>query len=140
MKNIIELQYGILDKKQDTLIAYLFKDKKKSLVYISDSPKKGYLKIITSYKVIEEKENLSILDINLETGRTHQIRAQFAHIGHPIIGDGKYGNNEINKKFNKKYQMLCSYKITFNFKSDSGILNYLNNKSICLNHMENGTL
>ncbi len=129
--------YGILDKKQDTLISYLFKDKKKSMVYISDSPKKGYLKIITSYKVIEEKENSSILDIKLETGRTHQIRAQFAHIGHPIIGDGKYGNNEINKKFNKKHQMLCSYKIVFNFKTDSGILEYLNGKKYQLGTVPN---
>jgi len=126
--------YGILDKKQNRLEAYLFKDKKKSMVYISDTPKKGYLKIITSYKVIEEnkKENYSILDINLETGRTHQIRAQFAHIGHPIIGDGKYGNNEINKKFKKKTQMLCSYKIKFNFSTNSGILEYLNGFSKCI--------
>jgi 23S rRNA pseudouridine955/2504/2580 synthase len=67
----------------------LFKDNKKSLVYISDVPKKGYQKIITSYKVLEEDKlkNTSVLDIKLETGRTHQIRAHLAHIGYPIIGD-----------------------------------------------------
>lgn len=120
--------YGILSKKQDKLEAYLFKDTKKSLVYISDFPKKGYQKIITSYKVIKEdkKNNTSVLDIKLETGRTHQIRAHLAHIGFPIIGDGKYGINEINKKFKQKTQLLCSYRLKFNFSTPSGCLEYLN--------------
>lgn len=125
---------GIPTKKQATLTAYLFKDAKKSLVYISDTPKKGYEKIITSYQVIEEnkKENTSILDVTLHTGKTHQIRAHLAHIGHPILGDGKYGNNEINKKFGLKIQQLTSYSLTFHFKSGSGILSYLEGKSISI--------
>lgn len=88
-KHYLATVFGILPKKQDRLEAYLVKDNKKSLVYISDIPKKGYQKIITSYKVIKENknDNTSILDINLETGRTHQIRAHLAHIGFPIIGD-----------------------------------------------------
>ena len=83
--------YGIPTVKKDTLTAYLFKDSKKSMVYISNQPKKGYQKIITSYSVLSEdyKNNTSILDINLHTGRTHQIRAHLAHIGYPIIGDRK---------------------------------------------------
>ncbi|MBO4816359.1 MAG: RluA family pseudouridine synthase [Clostridia bacterium] len=83
--------YGIPKIKEQTLEAYLFKDSKKSLVYISDEPKKGYQKITTSYKVSSEnkKDNTSILDVTLHTGRTHQIRAHFAHIGYPIIGDRK---------------------------------------------------
>ena len=86
--------YGILPKKQDTLTAYLFKDNKKSMVYISDTPKTGYQKIVTSYTVLKEnkKENTSILDVNLHTGKTHQIRAHLAHIGYPIIGDRKIWN------------------------------------------------
>lgn len=128
---------GIPTKKQATLTAYLFKDAKKSLVYISDTPKKGYEKIVTSYQVIEEnkKENTSILDVTLHTGKTHQIRAHLAHIGHPILGDGKYGNHDMNKKFGLKFQQLTSYSLTFHFKSESGVLSYLNGRKV-----ENGTV
>ncbi len=88
-KHYIATVYGIPKKKSQRLEAYLFKDNKKSFVYISDEPKQGYQKIITSYKVVSESKenNTCILDINLETGRTHQIRAHLAHIGLPIIGD-----------------------------------------------------
>lgn len=121
---------GIFDKKHDILNAYLFKDNKKSMVYISNESKKGYRPITTEYTVINEdkSENYSILEVILHTGRTHQIRAHLAYIGHPIIGDGKYGINEINKKFNEKTQNLTSCKLRFDFKTDSGILDYLEGK------------
>ena len=107
-KHYLATVYGIPKKSYDKLEAYLFKDQKKSLVFISDTPKKGYQKIITSYCVIKKDTKLitSILDVQIETGKTHQIRAHLAHIGYPIIGDGKYGNNIINKKFKKKTQMV----------------------------------
>lgn len=81
--------YGIPKKECATLEAYLFKDNKKSFVYIYDKPKKGAVKIITSYKVLKAdvKQNIATLEVELHTGKTHQIRAHLAHIGHPIIGD-----------------------------------------------------
>ena len=130
-KHYLAKVYGIPSVFHQLLTAYLFKDNKKSIVYISDVPKKGYVKIETSFTILEKnaKENCSILDVELHTGKTHQIRAHLAHIGYPIIGDGKYGINEINKKFGCKTQELYSYSLKFNFKTDSGILNYLNGKT-----------
>lgn len=129
------LVYGIPKVKNARLEAFLFKDTKNSIVYISDTFKKGYQKIITSYKVLEEfQNNTSLLDVEIETGKTHQIRAHLAHIGYPIVGDGKYGINSVNKKLGYKYQQLCSYKLQFCFSSNSGILSYLNNKVIELKY------
>ncbi len=129
-KHYKALVHGTPVLKSATLEAFLFKDRKKSIVYISDTPKKGYQKIITKYTVLDTYENnSSLLDVEIKTGRTHQIRAHLAHIGHPIIGDGKYGINQVNKKFGFKYQQLCHYKMKFNFVDDSSILNYLNDKT-----------
>lgn len=126
VKSYLALVYDVPTIRQARIESYLFKDTKKSNVIISDSFKPGYQKIITSYFVKEIYDNnSSLLEVEIETGKTHQIRAHLAHIGHPIIGDGKYGLNSINKQFNFKYQQLKAYKLYFDFKTDSGILNYL---------------
>ena len=133
-KHYLAKVYGIPKEKHKILKDYLFKDAKKNQVYISNIKKQGYQEIITEYTVLEENknENTSILDINLHTGRTHQIRAHLAYIGYPIIGDGKYGSNKINKKFNENKQNLISYKLIFKFTEASGILEYLNKKEISI--------
>ena len=133
-KHYKALIYGIPKEEHKILEDYLFKDSKKNIVYISNSPKKGYQKIVTEYKVLNKniENNTSELDVNLHTGRTHQIRAHLAYIGHPIIGDGKYGDNSINKKFKKSTQELVSYKLIFRFKTEAGILNYLNGLEISI--------
>lgn len=133
-KHYIAMVYGIPKDRVKTLQAYLFKDNKKSQVYISEVAKKGYVPITTKYAILSTNKgkNYSVLDVELLTGKTHQIRAHLAYIGYPIIGDGKYGKNEINKRFGAKTQRLCSYKLKFAFKTDSTLLNYLNGKEFVL--------
>lgn len=120
--------HGYLNKKTDTLKGYLVKNEDKNLVKIYSKKVDESKEIRTEYKVISEKNNLSLVEVHLLTGRTHQIRAHFAYIGHPLLGDGKYGTNEMNKKYGYKKQFLYSYKLKFNFTTDSGSLEYLNGK------------
>ena len=115
--------------KKATLTAYLFKDSKTSQVIISNEKKKGYVEIVTKYEVIAyNNDGTSTLEVELVTGRTHQIRAHLAFIGYPILGDGKYGKNEVNKKFKLTRQELTAYKIIFN--DAIGELEYLKGKTV----------
>lgn len=126
-KFYLALVYGVFDKKSDSMVAYLKKIADKSFVEISDIYKPGYEKIQTNYKVLKEKDDLSLIEVELVTGKTHQIRAHFAHVGHFVIGDEKYGISKINKILKKKYQCLCAYKMIFHF-NENDCLSYLNEK------------
>lgn len=108
-----------------TLEGYLIKNEKDNTVRIYDSEIKGGKKILTGYEVLDSKSGLSLCEINLITGRTHQIRAHMAHIGCPLLGDGKYGINDLNRRYNVKTQALCAYKLKFLSEYDFGCLNYL---------------
>ena len=123
--------FGTPKKASDELVAYLLKDAKKGLVKIFNSPAYGGEKIITRYSLIKSSGETSILEVKLVTGKTHQIRAHLAHEGHFIIGDGKYGNEQINRKFHAKKQRLTAYKLLLKFDSKSPLY-YLSGKEFVL--------
>lgn len=127
-KYYICIVHGVLEQKSDTLSGYLVKDESKNKVSVSNKKTENSKEIRTKYNVLDTDGNLSLVEVELLTGRTHQIRAHFASIGHPLLGDGKYGTNAQNKKYGYKKQFLYSYKLVFDFTTDAGILEYLNHK------------
>ncbi len=126
-KRYLAIVEGSLKQKSGSLKGYLFKDAKKNRVFVTDTPQPGSKSCHTDYTVLAGRNGLSLVECKLITGRTHQIRAQFAHAGHPLLGDGKYG--KLNKNYDRSYQALYSYKLTFCFTTDAGSLAYLNGKS-----------
>lgn len=120
---------GVLEPRDGTLSGYIFKDAKSNRVYVRSKQEKGAKTAVTKYRTLKVKNGLSLVECELITGRTHQIRAQLSAAGHPLVGDGKYGIAQKNSGLSLPGQALCSYKLTFKFSTDAGTLNYLNGKS-----------
>lgn len=126
---------GKLQPPSGTLKGYIFKDAKENRVYVRPKPCPGAKTAVTKYTTLKTNGEISLVECELITGRTHQIRAQMASAGHPLVGDGKYGKNADNKKYGMKHQALCSYKLVFNFKTPSGILEYLNKQTFTIKNV-----
>ena len=126
-KRYLAIVEGTPKPRDGSLKGYLFKDAKKNRVFVTDTPQAGSKSCQTNYKTLVSRNGLSLVECELITGRTHQIRAQFAHAGHPLLGDGKYG--KLDKRFDRTYQALYSYKLTFTFETEAGSLENLNGRS-----------
>ena len=110
------------------LTGYLFKDSVKNTVYIKEAPEPGASPAVTEYKTLKTKAGLSLVECRLLTGRTHQIRAQMTHAGWPLLGDGKYGSERLNRAYGESRQLLWSYRLAFCFTTDAGVLQYLSGR------------
>lgn len=128
-KRYLTVVHGVPKVKSAVLEGYLEKNEDKNKVYLSKQKTDTNRTIKTRYRVLQSRNDLSLLEIELLTGRTHQIRAHMASIGHALLGDGKYGKLANDKKMGFDKQALYSYKLSFNFTTDGGILEYLNGKS-----------
>ncbi len=130
-KYYLTVVHGKMEKNSDTLTAFLYKDKTKNKVYVSGNKLPGSKEIITKYTVLDCKNGKSLLEIELKTGRTHQIRAHLAAAGHPLVNDGKYGRER-----GRYRQALYSYRLVFNFKSGAAPLDYLNGREFTVKNCE----
>jgi 23S rRNA pseudouridine955/2504/2580 synthase len=125
--------HGEVREKSRTLYGWLKKNSKDNTVKVSDNKFDGAKEIITKYKTVAVKNGRSLLEVELVTGRTHQIRAHMSHIGHPLLGDGKYGVNRDDKREGYKYQALYAYRLRFDFAADGGTaLDYLRGREVKL--------
>ena len=133
-KRYLAIVEGSPKPKSGVLKGYLFKDAAKNRVYVTDTPQKGARSCETRYTTLAVKNGLALVECELITGRTHQIRAQFAHAGHPLLGDGKYGKT--GRHAERAYQALYSYRLTFRFTTDAGSLNNLNGRTFRVPHVD----
>ena len=124
--------FGAPKPPSGRLEGHIFKDAAKNQVYVSKASRPGSKTAVMEYSTLATAGALSLLQCRLITGRTHQIRAQLADIGHPLLGDGKYGSERLNRQYGEKHQALCSYKLVFAFKTDAGPLAYLDKRTFRL--------
>ena len=114
---------------------FLLKDEQKKQVSVYHRPVPGGKTAVTRYRTLETRGELSLLEVQLLTGRTHQIRATMADLGCPLLGDGKYGDGRANRRYGETRQALYSYRLTFDFPTDAGLLEYLRGRSLQVDHV-----
>ena len=135
-KFYLAIIHGRMTPPQGKLEGFLLKDESKAQVKVFHKPVPGGKSAATLYKTLKVNRGLSLVECELLTGRTHQIRAQFAAAGHPLLGDGKYGRERDNKQYGRSFQALYSYKLEFTFPTDAGLLEYLRDKVFTVEHVD----
>ena len=135
-KYYLAILHGRMSPPEGTLEGFLLKDEDRAQVKVWHRPVPGGRSAATVYRTLQSRGGLSLVECRLLTGRTHQIRAQFADAGHPLLGDGKYGRERDNKRYGRSYQALWSYKLTFAFTSPAGILAYLNGRTFAVERVD----
>ena len=114
---------------------FLLKDEQKKQVAVYHKPVPGGKTAVTDYRTLETRGELSLVEVGLETGRPHQIRASFADLGCPLLGDGKYGRGDVNRRYGETRQALYAYELTFDLPTDAGILNYLRGRTFTVENV-----
>jgi len=120
--------HGEPKPREGRLRGYLLKDRDRARVEVYSRPVPGGKTAVTAYRTLAVKDGLALVECDLITGRTHQIRAQFAAAGHPLLGDGKYGRGRDGKRYGRGFQALYSYKLRFRFTTGAGCLDHLNGR------------
>ena len=128
--------HGIPKPESTTLRGYLRKNSADNTVEISDVKKSGFKEIITKYRTLKTKGGNALLEVELITGRTHQIRAHLSHVGHPLLGDGKYGVNRADREKGYKFQALYAFRLQFKETNRDGALRYLEGKQFEIDRNE----